>query len=110
MKKDKQQEQAIMALIVHGGDARSKAIQAIRSAKSHDFEQADTLIAECNQALLQAHRIQTDLIQQEILEEESSKVSLLMVHAQDHLMNAMTVRDLAVELIDIVKQGGIKND
>ncbi|MFS8514414.1 MAG: PTS lactose/cellobiose transporter subunit IIA, partial [Planifilum fulgidum] len=34
------------------------------------------------------------------------------VHAQDHLMNAITVKDLAVELIDLYKRistsGGAK--
>jgi len=27
-----------------------------------------------------------------------------MVHAQDHLMNAITFKDLATELIDVYKQ------
>lgn len=31
-------------------------------------------------------------------------MSLLMVHAQDHLMNAMTVKDLAAEMIDLYEK------
>ncbi|OUZ16436.1 hypothetical protein A5868_001357, partial [Enterococcus sp. 12F9_DIV0723] len=39
-----------------------------------------------------------------------SNISLLMVHAQDHLMNAITIKDLAIELVDILEKGMIKND
>jgi PTS system cellobiose-specific IIA component len=31
-------------------------------------------------------------------------MSLLAVHAQDHVMNAMTVRDLALEIIAMSKE------
>ena len=31
-------------------------------------------------------------------------ITLLMVHAQDHLMNAMTVRDLAQEMIAMYEE------
>ena len=43
---------------------------------------------------------------------EKTDMTLLMVHAQDHLMNAMTVKDLAAELVEIYEkvslQGGAK--
>jgi PTS system cellobiose-specific IIA component len=31
-------------------------------------------------------------------------VSLLMVHGQDHVMNAITFRDLAGEIVDLYKK------
>ena len=43
------------------------------------------------------------MIQEELNAEEKRAVDLLMVHGQDHLMNAMTVRDLAVEIIELCK-------
>lgn len=43
------------------------------------------------------------MIQDEI-NGESTAVSLLMVHAQDHLMNAQTVKDLAEEFIYLIKE------
>ena len=46
--------------------------------------------------------MQTQLLTKEA-NGERSEVSLLMVHAQDHLMNAMTVKDLATEIVDIYK-------
>lgn len=96
-------EQMIMELVVNGGDARSKAMEAIDAAKKGDFEMADVLLKECNEQLSSAHNKQTELIQAEV-RGEHVLVTLLMVHAQDHLMNAMTVRDLAKEIIEIYKR------
>jgi len=37
----------------------------------------------------------------ENLEQVIFQMSLLMIHAQDHLMNAMTVKDLAAEMVEL---------
>ena len=50
-----------------------------------------------------AHRIQTDLIQEEA-RGNHAEISLLLVHAQDHLMNAITVKELAEEFITLHKR------
>jgi len=95
-------ETIIMELIVQAGDARSLAIEAIRAARQGEFDKADKLMEECRTSLIATHEIQTDLIRTEITG-EPSMVSLLMVHAQDHVMNAMTVKDLSVEIIELMK-------
>ncbi|MGL5437841.1 MAG: PTS lactose/cellobiose transporter subunit IIA [Lachnospiraceae bacterium] len=92
-----------MELVVNAGSARSIAIEAIRAAKSGDFAKADAMLGEADKTLLKSHEVQTELIQKE-LNGEKVEVGLLMVHAQDHLMNAMTVMDLAREIIDILKE------
>lgn len=92
----------IMELVVSAGNARSLAIEAIRAAKEGDYPKADALMTECDQAMNDAHNVQTDLIQQEI-NGNKQPMSLLAVHAQDHVMNAMTVRDLALEIIEMSK-------
>lgn len=96
----------VMNLVVSSGNARSTAIEALRAAKNRDFEQADALMKEADATILSAHEIQTTMIQEE-LNGNQQEMSLLMVHAQDHLMNALTVMDLTRELIDILrgKQG-----
>lgn len=96
-------EMIIMELVVNGGSARSLAIEAIRAAREGDFEKADSLIKECDVSLAKTHEIQTGLIQREAAGEHM-QVQLLMVHAQDHLMNAMTVRDLAGEMIEMMRK------
>lgn len=93
-------EATTMQLIVNSGTARSKAMEAIGAAKAGDIDGARRLIEEADEALTKAHESQTELIQEE-LQGNVDKVSLLMAHSQDHLMNAITVKDLALEFIDI---------
>jgi cellobiose PTS system EIIA component len=96
-------EEIIMQLIVNGGDARSKAMIAISCAKSGDINRAKELIEEAEEALNKAHDYQTKLIQDEAAGNKV-ELSLLMVHAQDHLMNAMTIKDLAKEMVDMYEK------
>lgn len=96
-------EEIITELVVNGGDAKSKAIEAIRFAKKGNFEAAVLKINEANESLQKAHEFQTEIIQAETRGENKAEVSLLMVHGQDHLMNAITTRDLAVEMIEMYK-------
>ncbi|WP_311488176.1 PTS lactose/cellobiose transporter subunit IIA [uncultured Helcococcus sp.] len=95
-------EEIIMGLIVHSGNARSTSMEAIAEAKKGNFEKADQLIEQASNEFLEAHAVQTGMIQKEINGEETP-LSLLMVHAQDHLMNALTVKDLAEEFIDLYR-------
>lgn len=92
-----------MGIIIHGGNARSSAMRAIAEAKNGNFEAAEKLMEESKAELNKAHRVQTDLIQAES-RGEKTEISLLMVHAQDHFMNAMTVRELSVEIIELIKK------
>ncbi|MBK1809954.1 PTS lactose/cellobiose transporter subunit IIA [Clostridium sp. YIM B02505] len=96
-------EQIVMELIVNGGDARSKAMHAIKLAKKGDLQAAKDKIKEANEALNKAHNFQTSLIQSESAGDKV-EISLLMIHAQDHLMNAITVRDLAQEMISMYEE------
>lgn len=96
-------EQIIMELVVNGGMARSLAIEAIRNARQGNFEEADKLMKESAETLSKAHEVQTELITKEA-GGEHMEVQHLMVHAQDHVMNAMTVYDLAVEIIELLKE------
>jgi PTS system cellobiose-specific IIA component len=93
----------VMQLIVNGGNARSKSIEAVRLAKTGQIEEARALHERACDDLAQAHEVQSALIQEEAAG-KSHEVTLLMVHAQDHLMNAITVKDLACEMIDMYEQ------
>ncbi|MFE8700250.1 PTS lactose/cellobiose transporter subunit IIA [Cytobacillus sp. FJAT-54145] len=93
-------EGIIFQIILHGGNGKSSAMEAIMAAKQGDFEGARAKIQEAAEALNEAHKFQTNLIQGEV-RGEKTEVSLLMVHAQDHLMNAITIKDLANEFVDL---------
>lgn len=96
-------EQTVMGIIVNGGEGRSLSMRAIAEARTGNFAEAQSLLEQANEALTRAHGIQTELIQDEA-RGNNQTITLLMVHAQDHLMNAMTVKDLATEMIEIIKE------
>ena len=94
-------EDIVMNLVCNGGDCRSKALQAIRTARAGNITEAEALLEEAQKSLQAAHHFQTDLIQGE---GEPVEVRLLMVHGQDHLMDAMVVSDLAYEMVELCKE------
>lgn len=103
-------EEIVFQVILHGGNGKSSAMEAIAAAKQGDFLEARAKLNEASNALNEAHHIQTSLIQNEI-KGEKTELSLLMIHAQDHLMNAITVKDLATEFVELYESlsinGGI---
>ncbi|MDK2805166.1 MAG: cellobiose system component [Thermoanaerobacterium sp.] len=96
-------EEIVMKIIVNGGNARSHAMTAIQYAKSGNIKEARKEIDKACEELDKAHDVQTKLIQDEAAGNRK-EVTLLMVHAQDHLMNAITVKDLAQEFIDMYEK------
>ncbi|CCI85375.1 PTS system cellobiose-specific iia component [Lactobacillus pasteurii DSM 23907 = CRBIP 24.76] len=112
---EKEQEalMAAMGLIANGGNAKSLAFEAIRKAKAGDIEGAREKLAESDKSLLEAHNSQTGMLTKEA-QGDHMPVSLLVVHSQDHLMNAITFRDLAGEMVDLYEKlyesGSLKKD
>lgn len=90
-------------MILHAGNARSSAIEAIRFAKEGNFNRAKEKITEAQQDFHQAHLVQTELLQKEA-NEKSQPPTILLIHAQDHLMTSQTVLELSIELIDLYKK------
>ncbi|SFD12449.1 PTS lactose/cellobiose transporter subunit IIA [Gottfriedia luciferensis] len=87
-------------LILHSGNARSLSMEGMYAAKEKNFELAFEKLAEADREFSQAHRFQTQLIQAEAGGEDFD-TPILLIHAQDHLMTAMTLKDLAREIIEL---------
>ena len=93
-------EEVVMGLIINSGQARSLAYAALKQAKQGDFSAARTMMDQSRLALNEAHLVQTKLIEGD-QGEGKMKLSLVLVHAQDHLMTSMLARELVTELIDL---------
>ncbi|MGG3479950.1 PTS lactose/cellobiose transporter subunit IIA [Peribacillus frigoritolerans] len=87
-------------LILHSGNARSCAMEAIALQKQGKSSDAQDKLKEAEQEFVAAHKIQTALIQQEV-NGENFDIPLLLIHAQDHLMTSMTTKDLAIEIVEL---------
>ena len=86
------------SIIAEAGDAKSAALEAASAALERDFSQAKASMEACEKALTSAHEIQTGMLREEMAG-EGQAVGLLMVHAQDHLMGAGLMRELAQIII-----------
>ncbi|MFB4167361.1 PTS lactose/cellobiose transporter subunit IIA [Virgibacillus sp. JSM 102003] len=89
-------------IILYAGNGKSNAMEAIQEAKEGNFVRADQLMEDAGEELNKAHEFQTKLLQNEANGDESP-LNLMLIHSQDHLMTSMTVRDLAVELVEIYR-------
>ncbi|MEH7034675.1 PTS lactose/cellobiose transporter subunit IIA [Priestia megaterium] len=96
-------EMEIFEIISHGGNARGLAYEALQAAEEFDFEKAEDLIKQAAEELGLAHKNQTKLIQAE-LNGEAAEKTLLMIHAQDHLMTAISEQKLIEHMIRIIKK------
>lgn len=96
-------ENDVMSLIIAAGEGRSCAMEALRFAKAGSFAEAEASLKVSADAFRQAHEVQTRLIG---LDEGVGKlqITLVMVHAQDHLMTGMLCRELVTELIEVYKK------
>lgn len=96
-------EQIPFQLILNSGNARSYAMEALQFAKQGEMAEADEAMVKAKEAINEAHHFQTELIQSEA-RGEKTEISVLLIHAQDHLMNSITVKELAAEFIDLYKK------
>jgi len=94
-------EESIFLMISNAGSAKSYIFEALRESRKGRFDQVPDLLKSADDELKKAHSIQTELLQMEAAGGSGESVSLLMVHAQDHLMTVMLAKDLAEEMIEM---------
>lgn len=100
---DEKRMQIVMGIIMAGGNAKAHAVEAITAAKKGDFTEAEKKLKEANQAIVDAHNTQTEMLTAEA-RGEHTPIDLYMVHAQDHLMTGITFVDLAKEIVEVYKK------
>lgn len=91
-------ELIVFEIISNGGNAKALVYEAIGASENGKFKEARELLNEADTFLNKAHQVQTDLIQKEAAGEKN-EVTVLFVHAQDHLMTSIEVRTLAENII-----------
>lgn len=93
-------EEVIFTIILHAGNARAEAYEALRAAQTGDFNKAAEHMRQAEHEAGAAHRAQADMIQQEA-QGKKVEVTLLFVHAQDHLMTALSEKNLIEHMIEM---------
>ncbi len=100
---DEKKYELAFEIISEAGDAKSKSLNAIGEIQNGNMENGEKLIKEAKDSLINAHKIQTQLIQQEV-NGEYVDTNIIMVHAQDHFSMATTTIDLAEIIYKLYKK------
>ena len=73
-------------IILHSGTARATVHEAFAAMRLGHYDEA-------SQKLLQDYASGVEI-----------KIEIIMVHAQDHLMTTMTLREVALEMLELYKK------
>ncbi|HFI0043359.1 TPA: PTS cellobiose transporter subunit IIA [Streptococcus suis] len=98
-------QMAAFGIILSSGNARSVIHEAFAAMREGDYDKAEELLEAANAGMLEAHHSQTGLLQ-EYASGTEVKVEIIMVHAQDHLMTTMTLREVALEMLALYRKVG----
>jgi PTS system cellobiose-specific IIA component len=95
-------ETVIFEIILHAGNARAEAYDALRAAQAGEFAKAGEHLAAAEAEVGIAHKAQAGIIQQEAAGDKA-EISLLLIHAQDHLMTAIAEKNLIENMVVMQK-------
>ena len=100
-----QEELQVVAfeIILHRGSARTSVHEAFADMREGHYNEAAEKLEVANADLLEAHHAQTNLLQ-EYASGTDIKIKIIMVHAQDHLMTTMTLREVALEMLNLYRK------
>lgn len=92
-----------MEIIASGGEGKSLAMVSIQQARAGKYKEAEESLKQATVSIAKAHKAHSELLFYDA-EHQDLQVSLLLVHAADHLTGADTIKELADEIIYMYKE------
>ncbi len=90
-------------VIIHAGNARTLVHEALKLTESGDYHAAEAKLETAAEEINSAHDTQTQVIQAEA-RGEPLQITLLLTHAQDTLMIAMSEANMAKHILALTKK------
>ena len=90
-------------IILHSGNSRTYIHESFDAMRHKNFKLANQKLKQSNDELLLAHKSQTKLLQTYAAGTKID-MEIILVHAQDHLMTTMALREMAVEMENLYKE------
>lgn len=87
-------------IISNVGMAKSLAMEALREVRGGSYELAKAKLKESDTYMVEAHHSHADLIQKEA-SGEKVEFSLILMHAEDQMLSAETIKELVREMIEM---------
>lgn len=95
---------AAMQIILHAGDCRNLMNEAIIMTENDgNIEEIDAKLKEAKAEITEAHRIQTEMIQGTI-EDDELETTLLFSHAQDTLMTIYSELNMTNSILRLYRK------
>lgn len=85
------------------GEAKSDFISAVRLARKGEMQEANQKMIEGNAKMIEGHKVHAKLLQEEA-KGMNLQINLLLIHAEDQLMNAETCKVNAEEFLIVYEK------
>lgn len=90
-------------IISNVGAAKSIYMEIINKCENKEFDSVEEMLEEAEGYLLQGHKKHMELVQREA-SGDKVELSLLLMHAEDQLMNAELIKLLAQKFMHLYKE------
>lgn len=102
MKNNEELDLISCQLIALVGSAKSSYIEALQYAKNKEYKLSEEKIKEAKKVFIEGHNIHLRLLQMST--DDTFKIQLLLIHAEDQMMSCETIGLLVEELIQQQKR------
>lgn len=92
-----------MAIILHAGNAKSSAYEALIEVKKRNYSIFDEKYSEAKREMKLAHKAHAELLRKLSSENRMKDVDLLLVHAEGHLSSTEIAVDMIGEFGELYK-------
>ncbi|WP_241766594.1 PTS lactose/cellobiose transporter subunit IIA [Borrelia coriaceae] len=92
-----------MPVIAYSGEAKSFLREALAEAKVGNYEKSHKIIEDSKLSIVKAYDAHRDIVQYSVMNPEFTKIPFILIHAEDHLMSAVSELSIFEELIDAYK-------
>lgn len=90
-------------IVAYAGDARSSLLEAIKCARNGEFDKIEGLVESAQENLNIAHSKQTEMLALDA-QGKDLDIGIIMIHAQDHLMTTMLLKDIVYDICEIYRK------
>lgn len=96
-----------MEIILYAGDCRNLVNEAFKATgDGKDYEEIKELFNQARLKITKAHKLQTDVIQNTILNEKQ-EMTMLFIHAQDTLMTINSELFISENVLQLYCKNGL---
>ena len=93
-------QMAAFQIIASVGAAKSLYVEAMYASRVGNFEESEKKIKEGDKIYAEAHGHHFELVQEEA-KGTDLPFSLMLMHAEDQLLNTETIKIMAIEIVEL---------